>query len=109
MKKIVLGMLAVSVATVAFAGTPGSNNGLTDRNTGKNAASYSDPYFGGTATCNETQHAKFDTVSCNLSEPTALAGTSGTVAWISDFNGNYGLFTYTVSADGLNYTGKATY
>jgi hypothetical protein len=111
MKKIILAAIAVSFAITgtAFAGTPGSTNGQTLKMTGKNnAASYLDGYFGQT-TCNETQHPKFDTVSCTLSSPTSLAGTGGTVGWLSDFNGNYGTFTYTVSADGLSYTGQATY
>ncbi len=76
--------------------------------TGNEAASYSDPFFGDTR-CNETQHRKFDTISCNLSAPSSLAGTSGTVGWYSDFNGALGTFDYTVSADGLSYSGKANY
>lgn len=112
----VLSILALSVIAltgVAAAGTVGSSNGVSSKMTGKAAASYSDWYFGGPTTCNETQHAKFETVSCTLSTPNlALAGTSGSVGWISDFpngTGIIGTFNYTVSLDGLNYFGTATY
>ena len=114
MKKVILAAIAVSFAVVggvAIAGTPGSHgNGVTDKLTGKNAASYTDAVFG-PVTCNETQHPKFDTVSCSIADPNpALAGTSGTNGWISDFNGtSLGTITYSVSADGTSYSGKATY
>lgn len=108
---IVAAVAAFAVAPgVALAGTPGSSNGVTQKMTGKAAASYSDAVFGDT-TCNETQHPKFDTVSCTLSSANVgLAGTSGTVGWYSDFdNSKLGTFAYTVSADGLSYYGQATY
>jgi hypothetical protein len=111
MKKIILAAVAASfaVAGTAYAGTPGSSNGITTKLTGNTSADYADPVFGSTS-CNETQHPKFDTVSCTLGTPNlALAGTSSTVGWLSDFNGTYGSFTYTFSADGSTYTGKATY
>ena len=96
-------------ATLGGVGTGGSN-GVSDRLTGNGAASYIDPVFG-PVICNETQHRKFDTVSCRLvtSNP-ALAGTSATVGWNSDFTGGgFGSFTYTFDADGAGYSGKATY
>lgn len=116
MNKIILATVtaaaAAFIASSAFAGTPGSDtNGQTSKMTGKNGASrYLDGVFGQT-TCNETQHPQFDTVSCKLDTPNlGLAGVSSTVGWISDFDHTtYGTFTYTVSADGLSYTGHATY
>ena len=111
---IILGVVAgalVVAGGLASAGTPGSHgNGVTARLTGQGAASYLDVIFGPT-TCNETQHPKFDTVSCRLSTPNlALAGTTGTVGWFSDFDHSIiGTFTYTMSGDGRTYTGKATY
>jgi hypothetical protein len=103
--------LLAAVSGTANAGTPGStSNGQTLKTTGNNAAQYTDWVFGQTR-CNETQHPQFDTVSCNLVTPNlALKGTSGTVGWISDLDHQtYGTFTYTVSADGMSYSGKATY
>lgn len=110
MKKILLGAALALMSAVSFAGTPGSDsNAVSDRMVGKTATSYSDAYFGST-TCNETQHPKFDTVSCTLANPSSLAGTSGTIGWYSDFNNaKLGTFTYTVSPDGLTYSGQATY
>lgn len=112
MKKIVLAAFAMApafVASIAIANTGGSN-GVTARLTGNGAASYNDPFFG-PVTCNETQHRKFDTVSCRLATPNpALAGTSDTAPWNSDFvGGGSGSITYTVDADGAGYSGKATY
>jgi hypothetical protein len=112
-KKVVILAVAAAVAIgsgIAIAGTPGSqSNGVTAKLVGQGAAKYTDVFFGDT-TCNETQHPKFDTVSCRFSTPNlALAGTSGAIGWDSDFNGTYGTFTYTVSADGTSYSGKATY
>ena len=113
MKNIVLAAVAATLAitsSAAFAGTPGSSNGMTAKLTGNTSADYIDPVFG-SVSCNETQHRKFDTVSCKLvaGPNSALAGTSGTVAWLSDFNGVLGSFTYSFSADGSTYSGKATY
>jgi hypothetical protein len=118
-KAIIFGALAslAVVSGIAHAGTPGSSNGQSLKMTGLGkqasqggAAGYNDPFFGPNTRCNETQHPTFDTVSCTLATPNlSLAGTSGTVGWYSDFNGNLGTFTYTVSADGLSYSGKATY
>lgn len=96
------------IGGAALAGTPGSSNGVTARLTGNTSASYHDPVFGD-VTCNETQHPKFDTVSCQIANPNpALAGTH-TGAWISDFNGTWGTITYTVTDQGNHYVGKATY
>ncbi len=113
MKKIITVAIAaslVSFAGAASAGTPGSNNGQTGRLTGNTSADYNDAVFGPTS-CNETQHRKFDTVSCTLETPNlSLAGTTGTSAWYSDFDNSItGTFTYTFSADGSTYSGKATY
>lgn len=112
MKRIILASVVLApafVASIAFASTGGSN-GVSDRLTGNGAASYVDPVFGAT-TCNETQHRKFDTVSCRLTTANpALAGTTATVGWNSDFaGGGFGSFTYTFDADGIGYSGKATY
>ena len=110
-KRIVFAVAAASlviVGGVAIASSPGSN-GVTAKLVGQGAASYTDALFGD-VTCNETQHPKFDTVSCRIANPNpALAGTSGTNGWISDFNGAGGTITYRVSGDGMHYTGKATY
>jgi hypothetical protein len=112
MKKVVILAISASVAAagIAIAGTPGSHgNGVTDKLVGQGAASYTDAIFG-PVTCNETQHPKFDTVSCRIADPNpALAGTTATNGWFSDFNGTFGSITYTVSGDGKHYTGKATY
>ncbi|MES2002708.1 MAG: hypothetical protein V4444_10420 [Pseudomonadota bacterium] len=113
MKNIVLAAFAAALVITsgaAFAGTPGSSNGMTDKRTGNTSADYVDPVFG-SVSCNETQHRKFDTVSCKLVDGpnSALAGTSNTVPWYSDFNGAFGSFTYSFSADGSTYSGKATY
>jgi hypothetical protein len=113
MKKVIfLAAVTASFAIaggIAIAGTPGSSNGQTAKLVGQGAASYADPIFGD-VTCNETQHPKFDTVSCRIANPNpALAGTSSTNAWLSDFNGALGTITYSVSADGTSYSGKATY
>ncbi len=96
-------------ATVASAVT-GKGNGQTRRLTGNGAASYVDPLLGQT-TCNETQHQKFDTISCRVTTPlTAYAGTTQSFSWCSDFlGGGCGTVTLTFSADGLSYSGKATY
>jgi hypothetical protein len=110
-KKIILATITASLAVTgtAYAGTPGSSNGVTTRLTGNTSADYADAVFGNTS-CNETQHPKFDTVSCTLGTPNlSQAGTSATVGWLSDFNGTYGTFSYTFSADGSTYYGKATY
>jgi len=108
---LITGTVAI-IGGAALAGTPVSHgNGVTDRLTGNGAAKYDDAVFGPNTTCNETQHPKFDTVSCRLAAPNlALAGTTGTVSWFSDFDHSIiGTFTYTVSGDGRTYTGKATY
>jgi hypothetical protein len=109
---IVLATTAASLVVlggIAIAATPGTSNGVTAKLVGQGAASYTDAVFGD-VTCNETQHPKFDTVSCRIANPNpSLAGTSGTVGWLSDFNGTFGTLTYSVSADGMHYTGKATY
>lgn len=113
MNKYVFAAVAASLAmsTTAFAGPQGStSNGQTGRLTGNAPAEFDDNYFGSHTVCNETQHRKWDTVSCTLSTPTSLAGTSSTVPWLSDFDHtSVGTMTYTVSADGLSYSGKVTY
>jgi hypothetical protein len=121
MKKVlILAAVTASFAVggIAMAGTPGSsnNNSPMAKMTGQGKAmgsggadTYTDPVFG-QVTCNETQHPQFDTVSCTMATPLSnAAGSSGTVGWYSDFNGKLGTFTYTVSADGSSYSGKATY
>jgi len=113
LKKILTATLAAIIllpAVSVSAGTPGSDNGVSGKKTGKSgAARYTDSVFGETV-CNETQHPKFDTVSCNLlTANTGLAGTSGSVGWSSDFDGHYGTFYYTVSDDGLHYSGTVNY
>jgi hypothetical protein len=107
---MVLGIGAATAAP-AFASTGPSSNGQTAQQTGNRATSYTDSLFGAVK-CNETSHPKFDTVSCAMSPANlGLAGTSGTVGWNSDFGNrtNTGVLTYTVSPDGLSYTGQATY
>jgi hypothetical protein len=104
---------SVAMAAPAMASTGPGSNGQTGQLTGKNAISYADPFFGN-VTCNETQHPKFDTVSCSISPANlGLAGTSGTFTngWTSDFGdrASVGTLTYTVNADGTGYTGQATY
>jgi hypothetical protein len=79
-------------------------------NTGK--FSYDDGYFG-PVSCDESQFAGFDLVSCT-STVGALwrsANETGTLAgqWNSDFNGSAGTLTYTVNSTGTGYTGKVTY
>lgn len=110
MKKIFLATtMALAFSGVASASSDGSN-GVSDRLTGNDAATYYDPYFGDNVTCNETQHRKFDTVSCTLTDARPdLAGTTGTIGWYSDFDGEYGSLTFTFSEDGATYSGKATY
>ena len=113
MKKYLFGAALALLSTAALAGPGGTGGGnaQTSKLTGKNAISYPDGwYFGDSVTCNETQHPKFDTVSCTIVNPYLPAGSSGTVEWLSDFGtGQYGTLTYTVSADGLSYTGQVTY
>ena len=112
MKKIIFAVIAASFAIsgTAYAGTPGSTNGQTAKQTGKTAAIYSDAVFGD-VTCNETQHPKFDTVSCAFASARLdIAGQGGTVGWYSDFNSSkLGTMTYAVNADGSGYTGQASY
>jgi phage-related minor tail protein len=113
MNKIILATIACAfIAGSAFAGPSGSqSNGQTTKKTGNNAVTFIDYVFDqGQTTCNETQHPKFDTVSCALTTPNlALAGTSGTYGWNSDFNGTLGVITYPFSADGASYPGHVTY
>jgi len=113
---MVLGIGAATAAP-AFASTGPSTNGQVGQMTGNTrAASYTDPVFGGVK-CNETQHPAFDTVSCKSTTGSPLTNVApnatGQVGWNSDFAGNTrinpGTLTYTVSPDGLSYTGQATY
>jgi hypothetical protein len=111
MKKIVLVAIMASFAiSPSFAGTPGSDNSVTAKQTGSGAAAYHDPGFNADVTCNETQHRKFDTVQCTfaVAKP-ELAGVSGSGLWLSDFDGSVGTITYTINLDGSGYSGKATY
>lgn len=96
--------------TNAFASTPvPGGNGQTGQLTGNGAAAYPDPVFG-PVQCNETQHQKFDTVECQFTGgQTRTPGATGTVGWLSDFNGQLGTLTYQIKPDGSGYTAKATY
>jgi hypothetical protein len=121
-KSILFGVPALAVAGVvgmsapAFASAGPDTNGQTAQQTGSNnAATYTDPVFG-PVKCNETQHPKFDTVACKSTSGSPLTGVSpgqiGTVGWNSDFANsghNTCVLAYTVSLDGLSYTGQATY
>jgi len=107
-----MGGTGIALAGAASAST-GQSNGQTAKLTGNNgAAVYVDGVFG-PVKCNETQHPKFDTVSCRFTAgQTQTPGTSGTFTnWYSDFNdrANSGTLTYTINADGTGYTGQATY
>lgn len=109
MKKLILIALATVIASPALAST-GPNNAVSQKITGKNAVSYADGYFGDSVTCNETKHSKFDTVGCQITNPYLQPGSTGTVGWYSDFGtGQLGTLTYTVSDDGLSYSGTAAY
>jgi hypothetical protein len=101
----------------AFASTGPAGNGQAGHVTGGRAASYTDPVFG-PVRCNETQHPAFDTVACQSATGAPLTGVvggqAGSVGWNSDFGAVTihpvtGTLTYTVSPDGLSYTGQATY
>ena len=112
MKKVIFVAIMASFAiSPAIAGTAGSSNGVTDKLTGNGAAQYYDPYFRTDVTCNETQHRKFDTVSCTFADAKPeLAGQTLTNRWFSDFvGGGFGSITLTVNLDGTGYSGKATY
>jgi hypothetical protein len=102
------GILATAGAASASTGPNGNQASLT----GNGAAVYTDPLFG-PVQCNETQHAKFDTVECQFTGGQTFApGSAGTYGWISDFAGSghsTGVITYTIKPDGLGYSGKATY
>ena len=117
---IVASLATLAVPAVSMAST-GTSNGQSGKLTGNNAAKYNDPVFG-SVQCNETQHAKFDTLSCKSTTGSPLTnvapGQVGTVGWNSDFGAVSGTtnihpvtgtLAYTVSADGLSYTGQATY
>ena len=103
--------LAVAGAGMASAST-GPSNGQAGQLTGQHAATYNDAVFG-PVRCNETQHPKFDTVSCQSTSGLPLTGVTagqvGSVGWLSDFNGTFGTLSFTVSADGLSYTAHAAY
>lgn len=76
---------------------------------------YSSGYWGGgvflTTSCNETSHPTFDTVGCSIlnGPDVSQEGQTFTIGWNSDFTGNLGSLTYTVSLDGLSLSGIATY
>ena len=128
MKRIIITAAAAAAvlggglaATAPAMASTGPSNGQACQLTGNKATSYADPVFGGVQ-CNETQHAAFDTVSCKSTTGLPLTNVSpgqvGSVGWNSDWTGNpallpshaaTGTLSYTVSADGLSYTGQATY
>lgn len=100
----------MAIPAAAFAGT--GPNGDQASQTGNGAATYTDPVFG-PVQCNETEHAKFDTVECQFTGGQVFAPNGiQTVGWNSDFAGSghsTGVLTYTIKPDGTGYTGKATY
>lgn len=106
----------LATAGAASASTGPAGNGQTSHMTGNKATSYTDPYFGDVQ-CNETSHPAFDTVSCKSVTGLPLAsvtpGQAGSVGWNSDFAGNTrpgtGSLAFTVSLDGMSYSGHATY
>jgi len=126
MRKIILAGAAAAATTLAVLGgagmasaSTGPSNGQAGQLTGNRAASYADPFFG-LVQCNETQHPAFDTVSCKSTSGLPLAnvapGQVGSVGWNSDFGGKTlpghqvtGTLSFTVSDDGLSYTGQAVY
>lgn len=119
MKRIIITAVAAAavlgggLATTASAmASTGPSNGQSGQLTGNRATSYPDPQFGAVQ-CNETQHPKFDTVSCKFTAGQLLTpGATGTVGWNSDFaNSGHttGVLTYTINPDGSGYTGQATY
>ncbi|HEY2128925.1 MAG TPA: hypothetical protein VGH77_17230 [Streptosporangiaceae bacterium] len=132
MKRIIITAVAAAavlgggLATTASAMASTGPNGQTGQLTGSSrAAAYTDPFFG-PVQCNETQHAQFDTVSCkgvvldangnavkgsSASLANVTPGEISSVGWNSDFGDRAatGVLSFTVSADGLSYTGQATY
>ena len=119
MRKIILAGAAAAATTLAVLGgagmasaSTGPCNGQAGQLTGQHAATYNDAVFG-PVRCNETQHPKFDTVSCQSTSGLPLTGVTagqvGSVGWLSDFNGTFGTLSFTVSADGLSYTAHAAY
>jgi hypothetical protein len=113
---MILGIGAATAAPAFASPGPGSN-GQTNTGTG-NSITYTNGTFpdSGLVFCNETQHPKFDTVECHGPgvQLQAFEGQTLTVPWLSDFGsgphaGQTGVLTYTVSADGLSYSGQATY
>jgi hypothetical protein len=112
----------VAAATAASASTgPSTNSGLT-KMVGQHPAAYQDPFFGGVS-CTEVDHSKnvatpFDSINCSSTTGLPLTnvtpGQIGSVGWNSDFAsgpsaGLTGTLNFTVSADGMSYTGIATY
>ena len=120
MRKIILAGAAAAATTLAVLGgagmasaSTGPSNGQAGQLTGNRATSYADPFFGGVQ-CNETEHAKFDTVECQFTggNPAFAPGSSGIIGWNSDFTGSghsTGVLAYTIKQDGSGYTAKATY
>jgi hypothetical protein len=122
-----IGASAASASTGPVAGTTQPNGTASIvQMTGKNGVSYTDPVFG-PVHCDEVHHyanvktlaPDFDSVTCQsttgLPLPGVTPGQVETVGWNSDFSTrnwgevNTGSITLTVSADGLSYTGIATY
>jgi hypothetical protein len=121
------GLMALGLtAGPAFASTPQQGttppgNPPISKLTGSNAASYTDPFFG-PVKCDEVHHANakagqnFDSVTCTSTTGLPLTsvtpGEVSTVGWNSDFANvaePQGVLSFTVSADGLSYTGIANY
>jgi hypothetical protein len=135
---IIMGGL-LATTTGAFASTGPVSNGQAGQITGNNATVYNDPYFGpvscnetqhpgfDTIGCHAVVIGPDGKV---VKGATALplwrpAGeTNQVVGWVSDFGGNFtapkngvdpyagrsgGTLNYTVSTDGMSYTGQATY
>jgi hypothetical protein len=113
-----LAAILLGTTGTAFASTGPASNGQVGQMTGNNVKPYNDPVFGWVKV-NETEHPKFDTVSAKFTDgqtATSLGmwpGETGTVGWNSDFTNpthpGTGTLTYTINADGLGYTGQATY
>jgi hypothetical protein len=109
--------LAVPAAAMASTG-PNAQSGLT-KMTGQNATTYDDGMFGWVSV-NEVHHGKngqnFDSVTATSTTGLPLAnvtpGQTGDIGWNTDFAGisePQGVLHFTVSADGMSYTGTATY
>lgn len=118
--------LILATPTVALAGTPGSSS---PRAATTGQFSYADLNFGDVQ-CNEVHHpgpvpegllkqdpalpqtqGGYDTVSCRLASPYALAGQTFLAGWASDFGGqlNDGVARVRFNAEGTAYHGVVSY